>query len=153
MAGKLSGKGRKKCVTFLTIFASIGIGIGFALANYVYMILALKELLNWNTRGCSFLIFCALVIILWKVVEPERIKPIAVVLSLVIFGSGKIQVSEVTQSACLLAFTNLANYVFSKRASDIVYWDISHSGGLIGLSLYCFESISSIINGNSFPLT
>jgi glucan phosphoethanolaminetransferase (alkaline phosphatase superfamily) len=88
VAGKLSGKGRKKFVTFLTIFASIGIGLGFALANYVYLILALKELLNWNTRACSFLVFCVLIIILWKVIEPERIKPIAIVLSLIIFGSG-----------------------------------------------------------------
>ena len=73
----------------MTIFASIGMGLGFALGNYVYLILALNELFGFSVRICSLIVYLAVVVILWLVVEPEKIKPIAYVLSAFIFGSGK----------------------------------------------------------------
>lgn len=79
----------KKPIVFMSIFASIGMGLGFALGNYVYLILALNELLGLSLRLSSTLIFLVNVIILWRVVEPEKIKPLAYILSAFIFGSGK----------------------------------------------------------------
>ena len=90
VAAKMKGKAKKPLV-FMTIFASIGMGLGFALGNYVYLILALNELLGYSVRFCSLLIYLAVIVILWLVVEPEKIKPLAYVLSAFIFGSGKFQ--------------------------------------------------------------
>jgi hypothetical protein len=136
----MKGKAKKPLV-FLTIFASIGMGLGFALGNYVYLILALNELLGYSVRFCSLLIYCAVCVILWLVVEPEKIKPLAYILSAFIFGS-----------ATTLMFSNYTSYALGTRASDLVTWNTASSGALIGVSLFSFESISLIINGKLFSL-
>ncbi len=87
VAAKMKGKATKPII-FLSIFASIGMGLGFALGNYVYLILAINNHFGLSTRLCSIIIYCGIVVILWLVVEPEKIKPVAYVLTAFIFGSG-----------------------------------------------------------------
>lgn len=88
VAAKMKGRSTKPII-FLSIFASIGMGLGFALGNYVYLILALNNLFGLSLRLCSLGIYLFVLVILWLVVEPEKIKPVAYILTCFIFGTGK----------------------------------------------------------------
>lgn len=78
----------KNPIVLLTIIATIGMGLGFALGNYVYLVKALNEILGFSERTCSFLIYLIIFGLLVVIVEPEKIKPLAFLLSFFIFGSG-----------------------------------------------------------------
>ena len=98
---------------------------------------SLQEIFQTGPNLTSCLV-CILMIILIKVIiEPEKIKPVAFLLSFFILVS-----------SFLLILHNLYKYFFCNiRAEEFEYWDTGNSGLLIGVSIFSFESISCIING------
>lgn len=71
------------------------------------------------------------------IVEPEKIKPVAYVLSFFVFGSA---------STLMLSNYLKAGFGTRDKPLELNYWDVKESGLLIGVSLFSFESISLIIN-------
>lgn len=139
VADKIRGPLNKPLVG-LTIFSSIGIGLGFALGNYVYLVKSIEEITGMGSWACSGLVWIVLLFLLKLIIEPEKIKPLAFLLSFFILTS-----------ACLLLFHNFWSFFSGKvRLSEKKYWDTQPSGLLIGVTLFSFESISSIINGTFY---
>jgi len=107
---------------------------------YNNQVKSLVELFQITSSLASSLIYLILLFILFVVVEPEKIKPIAYILAAFILGS-----------ACTLMIYNFS--VFAFRAGSVGHhveynlWNTERAGLLIGVSLFSFESISSIING------
>lgn len=71
--------------------------LGFALGNYVYLsnktklkeiVKSLSELIGVGEDLCSFMTYIVIGIILIVIIEPEKIKPIAFLLSAFVLGSG-----------------------------------------------------------------
>ena len=94
------------------------------------------EVFECEAKLCSSIIFLVCLVLLYVIVEPEKIKPLAYILSLVIIGS-----------ASTLMFNNYFHYLFGARAQHLTYTQFRDSGLLIGVSLFSFESINVVING------
>lgn len=60
---------------------------------------AFNELTNLGEDLCSFLVYVIIGIILVLVIEPEKIKPVAFVLSIVVLGSGRAILPKLSYSS------------------------------------------------------
>lgn len=94
----------------------------------------------------SLIVFLILLILLYVIVEPEKIKPIAFILSFMIVGS-----------ACALMGYNYWQIghrsILPQEKQEIPNFTVGnfkHMGLLIGISLFSFESINLIVNGKTF---
>lgn len=79
-----------------------------------------------------------LMILLKLIVEPEKIKPLAFALTAIIFAIGVI---------LMLANYTMFFFNFGKLNVTYNYWNLNESGLLIGIALFSFESINTVING------
>ncbi len=70
-------------------------GAGFSTGNYVFLssencyeVNALSEIIPFNKHLISLSIWICMALLLLIIVEPEKIKPVAYVLTFIIFGIG-----------------------------------------------------------------
>lgn len=57
--------------------------------NILRVVKAIHEIMKLDEKICSFMIYMVVFGLLAVIVEPEKIKPLAFLLSFFIFGSGK----------------------------------------------------------------
>jgi len=69
--------------------------LGFALGNYVYLsntminiVKSIQEITGFSSSISSTFLYIAMFILLFLIVEPEKMKPIAYFLSVCVFGAG-----------------------------------------------------------------
>ena len=67
----------------------MGMSLGFALGNYVFLIKALNELFHFTTATSSLIVYIGIFVILILIIEPEKIKPIAYLLSFFALSASK----------------------------------------------------------------
>ena len=80
------------------------------------------------------------------IVEPEKIKPVAFTLVVVIFGIGILKFTAAT----VLLMSNYAYFFINHDrmiSNTYNYFNIGESGILIGISMFSFESINTVVNG------
>lgn len=124
-------------LTVLSIFANAGMSTGFALGNYVYLIKSVIELTGFSVLVSSTFICLFMMLLLKLIVEPEKIKPVAYVLTVFIVGS----------ASTIMVF-NYSDYLtnYGAKPDNYELVNLKHSGLLIGVALFSFESISVLIN-------
>lgn len=102
------------------------------------LVKSIQELSGLGPRLSSTITLGVMVLLLRLIIEPEKIKPVAYILSVFVFG------------ACVaLSLANYYNFFLQKNLpKEWTYFDTKESGLLVGVSLFSIESISTIINSN-----
>ena len=104
----------------------------------------MSGLLDLPTYACSTIIYLCMIVLIYIILEPEKIKPIAFFLSAIAISA-----------AFLTLFTNYFNIFFTKSKFKPVNqnFNFTPSGLLIGVALFSFESISTLVNSKLPNLT
>ena len=130
----------RKFYVFISIICVAGTGFGVALANFVFLLNTCTTLLG-NEYYYAILagIFILVAAELALIVEPEKIKPVAMVLSVLVFSV-----------ACTYTGYNLYRYgavldATQRNKLDYIYESWPDAGRLVGVALYSFESISTVL--------
>jgi len=133
---RIRGRSRE-IVTLISIIASVGMCLGFGLGNYVYLIKAISDsgLVDVSESVCSSGIFVVLAVLQFLIIEPEKIKYLALVIAVLIFSA----------SVTLLG-KNSWDALHGKLAHNYNYSNPQDVGIVVGVALFAFESISLIIN-------
>lgn len=133
---RIRGKSRE-VVTLISIIASIGMCLGFGLGNYVYLIKAISEsgFIEVSVPLCSSIIFVVSTVLLFLIIEPEKIKYLALGIAVIIFSA-----------SVLLLGKNSWEILQGRTAKNYNYSNPDSAGIVVGVALFAFESISLIIN-------
>lgn len=125
----------RESATIVAIIASVGSCLGFALGNYVYLLKANAEFFAISDRLSSLFIFALTLGLMILIIEPEKIKYIAVAISLV----------NLVASLVLLG-KNMITIAQGHIADQFVIAEPNEIGLVVGVSIFAFESIGLIVN-------
>lgn len=125
----------REAITLISILASIGMCLGFGLGNYVYLIKAMSDILNYSNFQISGMIYLVSCVLLYLTVEPEKIKYTASVIAAFIFFA-----------SIMLLSNNIYDLTVGGISPDLEIANVKPAGLLVGVALFAFESISLIVN-------
>lgn len=131
---RIPGKLRE-ITTLVSIVASVGMNLGFGVGNYVYLIKAFSEMFNLHDRVCSLIIYGITLILMILIIEPEKIKYVAMAVAAFIMAS-----------SLTLMGRNTYDIASGNYSTNLNYFVIKETGLVVGVSIFAFESISMIIN-------
>jgi len=131
----------------ITLWMNLMLNLFSCLANIRFIEKMMLQALNIDrmiTKGVGFLLFLMLIFV---IVEPEKIKFITVFVTFLLVGMGMIMIN-----LAMTFFVDSSITLINRSEFDnIVMYNIEYLGLFLGVSSYSFESIGTLFNSMIFP--